>query len=378
MLAARLLLFAAGVVIAFGTGASAVRTFVVPRAVPVALSRAVFVILRRLFTLSARRAHGYLGLDRRLAFYAPTSLIVLPGVWLSLMLVAFSLMFWSLGGVSLHDAVRLSGSSLFTLGFAGPKGWPSELLSFVGAGVGITLLALLITYLPTIYGAFTRRETLVSLLDVRAGTPPWAVTMLIRYQAIGMLDRADELFQQAEIWFADLEESHTSLGSLAFFRSPQPERSWITAAGALLDGAALTLSSLELPNDPHAALCIRSGTLCLRRISDFFEVDYDPDPKPDDPITITRDEFNDALDRLAAVGAPVRRDRDQAWMDFAGWRVNYETVLLSLAVLCHAPVAPWSADRSLSTEPKLRIVRRRVKKTTGTLLDMNYMGDIDG
>lgn len=372
MLALRVLVFVGGVVIAFGTGASAVRTFVVPRAVPVALSRAVFVALRWAFTLSARRSHGYLGLDRRMAFYAPTSLLALPAVWLSLMLIAFSMMFWSLGDLSIGESVRVSGSSLLTLGFAAPTGGAAELLSFVTASVGIVLLALLITYLPTIYGAFTRRETLVSLLEVRAGRPPWAVTMLIRYQQIGLLARADELFEQAERWFADIEESHTSLGSLAFFRSPQPERSWITAAGALLDAAALSLSSLDLPDDPHAALCIRSGTLCLRRIADFFDIAYDGNPRPDDPIVIMREEFEDALDRLAAIGTPIRADRDQAWRDFSGWRVNYETVLLSLASLCQVPLAPWTSDRALLSRPKLRILSKRSKIATGTLLDMKY------
>ncbi len=373
MLAVRILCFVVGVTLALGTAASAVRTFVVPRAVPVALSRTVFIALRWLFTLSARRSHGYIGLDRRLAFYAPTSLLALPAVWLSLMLGAFSLMFWSFGQMSPWESVRVSGSSLLTLGYATPTGRPAELLSFIAAAVGVTLLALLITYLPTIYGAFTRRETLVSLLEVRAGTPPWAVTMLIRYQAIGLLDRSDELFQQAELWFADIEESHTSLGSLAFFRSPQPERSWITAAGALLDAASLSMAAVELPDDPHAALCVRSGTLCLRRISDFFDIEYDPDPQPGDPITISRDEFDDALDRLVEVGTPIRADREQAWKDFAGWRVNYDKVLLSLASLCQAPLAPWTSDRALPVRPKLRLRRRRPRdKSTGTLLDMDY------
>jgi hypothetical protein len=42
----------------------------------------------------------------------------------------------------------------------------------------------------------------------------------------------------------------------------------------------------------------------------------------------------------------VIADRDQAWRDFAGWRVNYDTVLLALAALTLAPPAMWSSDRS--------------------------------
>jgi hypothetical protein len=55
-----------------------------------------------------------------------------------------------------------------------------------------------------------------------------------------------------------------------------------------------------------------------------------PDPlrpraETGDPITITRDEFDEAYDRLSGEGVPLKADRDHAWVDFAGWRVNYDT-----------------------------------------------------
>jgi hypothetical protein len=134
----------------------------------------------------------------------------------------------------------------------------------------------------------------------------------------------------------------------------------VTAAGTILDAAALSLSALDLPNDPHAALCIRSGYLCLRRIADLFGLDHNANPKPTDPISITRDEFDDALKQLEAVGTPIKADREQAWADFVGWRVNYDTVLLTLASLCMAPTAPWSSDRSIAYRraPVVRFRRR--------------------
>jgi hypothetical protein len=45
-------------------------------------------------------------------------------------------------------------------------------------------------------------------------------------------------------------------------------------------------------------------------------------------------------------GIPVRADRDAAWLDFNGWRVNYDLPLLGLAGFVMAPYAPWSSDRS--------------------------------
>jgi hypothetical protein len=343
-----------------GVIASAVRTFVVPRALPVALSRTVFVVLRRVFAMSVRRKQTYADIDRRMAYYAPASLLALPIVWLTIVLTSFAVMYWAIDQTGWWTAVETSGSSLLTLGFRHPGSRATTSLSFLEAAIGLALVALLITYLPTIYGGFSRRETFVSLMEGRAGNPPWAITMLLRYQAIGLFDRADELWERAELWFADIEESHSSLASLVFFRSPQPTRSWVTTAGAVMDGASLSLSALDLPNDAHAALCIRAGFLCLRRIADFFDIPYPTDPAPTDPISITRDEFDDALARLERAGTPLKPDREQAWRDFHGWRVNYDSVLLDLAGLTDAPVAPWSSDRSppYHRPPVLRIRKK--------------------
>jgi hypothetical protein len=132
---------------------------------------------------------------------------------------------------------------------------------------------------------------------------------------------------------------------LVFFRSPQPNHSWITAAGAVLDAAALTRSTLDIPHDIQADLCLRAGYLALRHIADFFNVQYNPNPRADDPISITRAEFDTAYDQLLSQDLPVKYSRDQAWRNYAGWRVNYDQVLLALAELTMAPQAPWSSDR---------------------------------
>ncbi len=90
---------------------------------------------------------------------------------------------------------------------------------------------------------------------------------------------------------------------------------------------------------------IRSGYLCLRHLAEFFFIDVDPDPRPDDPISIAREEFDEVYERLRTSGVPVREDRDRCWRDFAGWRVNYDAALVQLARLTMAPRVPWSSDR---------------------------------
>jgi hypothetical protein len=302
-----------------------------------------------LFESRLKHAKTYEERDGIMAMYAPIALLTLPPVWLTLVAAGYAAMFWALGGHTWEEALKLSGSSLLTLGFAVPDTAAAAVLAASEGTLGLILVALLIAYLPTIYTAFSRRESAVSLLEVRAGSPPSAVELILRYHRIHGLDRLAEVWTTWEGWFAEIEESHTSLASLVFFRSPHPQHSWVTAAGAVLDAAALSTSTLDIPRVVQANLTIRAGYLALRDIANFFRIQYNPEPQAGDPISISRYEFDEAYDLLQARGVPVIADRDQAWRDFSGWRVNYDTVLLALAELTMAPYAPWSSDRSAST-----------------------------
>jgi hypothetical protein len=212
--------------------------------------------------------------------------------------------------------------------------------------LGLMLVGLLIGYLPTMYSAFSRREQAVNLLEVRAGSPPSASEMLLRFHRNHGLDKLSDYWKIWEAWFADVEESHTTLSALVFFRSPRPENSWVTAAGTVLDAAAITLSAFDMPFDISAGLCIRAGSLTLRRIAWYFDIPSPQDPRyPAVPICVERHEFDEVLNQLAAAGLPVKMDREQAWRDFAGWRVNYDRALILLCGLVMAPPASWSSDR---------------------------------
>ncbi len=358
MVVLRVLAFAAGLALVVFTGISALKTVVVPRAVSSAVTRVVFITLRRLFDFVAHERRQFADRDRVLAYYAPVALVLLPGVWVAMVILGYTLMFWAIGAGTVWDAFTESGSSMLTLGFIAPSGGGEVILAFTEATIGLGLVALLISYLPSIYAAFGRREQLVGQLEVRAGIPPSPAELLTRYQRIGWLDEIDtELFPKWESWFMDVEESHTSLPALVFFRSPQPERSWITAAGCVLDTAAIVQSTIDGPPSPGAAVMIRTGFFALRRIADYFGITYDVDVGPDTPISVTRHEWDLVCVELLAAGVPLKADREQAWRDFAGWRANYDTVLLALAGLVMAPPAKWSSDRA-PARVRARIVRR--------------------
>lgn len=347
MILIQALVFLSGLLVVALTLLSAVKTFVLPRSASDMITRAVFLSIRSLFNLRLRTAHTYQERDALMAYYAPISLLCLLPAWLLLILLSFTAMFWAVGAPSLGAAFRLSGSSLLTLGFSSIDSFPDSVLSFAEAAIGLLLVALLISYMPTMYAAFARREAAVTLLEVRAGDPPAATEMIKRFHRIHGLEQLHEQWRTWETWFVDIAESHSSLPALVFFRSPKAQHSWVTAAGTVLDAASLVNSTVDVPHDPQADLCIRAGYVALRAIADNFGVVYDPNPRPTDPISVSRAEYEAVCEELARAQVPLKADREQAWKDFSGWRVNYDAPLLALAGLTMSPTAPWSSDRTI-------------------------------
>jgi hypothetical protein len=339
VIALHLLVFALGALGAARVVISAIRTFVVPRGDNDALTRFVFAGTRRLFNLVASPRRPYETRDRIMSYYGPVGLMSLPVWWLVLLTLSFAAMFWALG-LPATEAIVVSGSSLLTLGFDRPAVPGGDLLAFVEATFGLGLLALLVSYLPTIYAAFSKRELLVNLLEVRADSPPSPVVMITRMDRLHGLAALHDLWEAWERWFAELEETHTSLPVLVFYRSQQANHSWVNAAGAMMDTAAIVRSVVAIERDVQADLMIRAGYIALRRIADLFGLSYDPNPSPLDATSIERARFDRAVAVLEASGVPLVEDRDAAWRDFNGWRVNYDTVLRKLERLTMAPT-PW-------------------------------------
>ncbi len=247
----RILAFLLGLVVVISTLFSALSTFVLPRSARSRLNRILFGVLRRIFEKLMGFVKTFERKDAIFAYYAPIGLMLLVPTWYVLMTIGYAAMYWSLGVGDLYTDLRLSGSSLLTLGFATSENFLVNVLVFSEATLGLILVALLIAYLPTMYSAFSRREEFVNLLEVRAGVPPSSVEMLLRFNRIHGLERLAEYWSSWEVWFADLEESHTTLPTLVFFRSPRGSQSWITAAGTVLDCAALTLSAVDVTLHAH-------------------------------------------------------------------------------------------------------------------------------
>ena len=324
---------------------AAIRNFMVPRPTRVRLTRWIASAVGRVFDALAPPSRAYATRDRILALRPPLILLAYQATWMLLVFVGFTGIFWGLSQPGWRVASQESGSALFTLGFASPAGTAPLLAVYAEALIGLTLLALLISYLPTIYGAFQRREAMVAKLSVRGSFPgsdpsPWH--SLAVSHAAGVLEIMEStMWPEWENWFIDVGESHRSLPVLNWYRSPDPGSHWISAARTVLDMGALRVSTVDLPSSVAPNVTIRSGVITLQALARFLAFPFDPDPAPDAPISVTRAQYEAACDYLVEAGVPVVADRDQGWAAFAGWRVNYDTIIEAAAEVLAAPPSPW-------------------------------------
>jgi hypothetical protein len=332
-----------GVGLVLRANLSAVRTFVVPRATNDLVARTVFRGMRWVFDRLASPRVGYPMRDRVMSYFGPFALMALPVVWLLIVGAGYALIFWGTGVRPVEQAIVESGSSLLTLGFVRPEDYVGDVLAVTEAVIGLGLVALLVSYLPTIYSGFSRRELLVTLLETRAGSPPSPVTLLVGLRRLDALNQLHELLGRWEEWFAELEETHTSLTALVHFRSQVADRSWVTAAGAVMDACALASSSLAADPDPQVDQTLRAGRSTLRRITTVFHLPFDPVPGVASPARIDRAVFDEALAALDEAGVPLVPDREAAWQAFRGLRASYDQPLARLEELTVAPPPWWSS-----------------------------------
>jgi hypothetical protein len=272
------------------------------------------------------------------------------GAWLLGFLLGYALLLWPFEP-TFGAALRESGSSMFTLGFASRPGTSPTVVDFFAAATGLILVALQIAYLPTLYSAYNRRETEITLLGVRAGEPAWGPELLARSKFGALRDDLSTFYLGWERWAADVAESHASYPALMRFRSPDPIGSWVVGLLAVLDSAALYLAAAPESAPIQARLCLRMGSHCFSQLARGVGIPVDEDPLPDAPIQLTFEEFGIGWARLVRGEFPLERSIDEAWLHFRGWRVNYEDAAYRLAYGIDAVPALWSGRRRVPEPP---------------------------
>jgi hypothetical protein len=359
-----------GTVVVMSVLISALETVVLPRGFT-HIARFVFGVADRVLV------HRWGNKEREenlRALYAPIALVSLPLVWMLTVTLGFSAIFWGISHDTAQRAFEVSGSSLFTLGFAEPDGTARIWLTFVEATIGLGLVALLISYLPTIYAAYNGRERGISQLRPFAGTPPAPVAMLVNLRRASSLDNP-ELWGRMVDWLLELDQTHTSFPALCYFPESSPDQSWVACVGTMLDGAALLLSASEFTTGEHAVgevrgpmLALANGIPAVVRIGLAAGLPLEPPallatlvagwsgPAPE--VSIRREEYLAALDQLETVVAVPDAEREGCWQRFSWIRSGYDQALRGLAGLTPVRPSPWNTDRPARVG-RPRLLRRR-------------------
>jgi hypothetical protein len=343
--------FILGLLIVVVTITGTLFVLVLPRQ-PFGIERLTLVVnrsVRLLFVGLSRLATTY---EKKDAILAPTAPVALLGqilFWAASLIFGFGIMLIPTThsfGLGLLQAL----TALFTVGTIHAGGPANVGIDIWAGATWVIVVALQIAYLPTLYGAFSRREALVAMLESRAGAPAWGPELLTRHQLVGITDTLPDLYKDWELWSADVAESHSTYPILLLFRSPEPWLSWMLGLLAVLDAAAMQLALSPSTAPSQARLCLRMGFTLTNRIATSLGWEVDFDPKPDEPIQLTFEEFEVAVAMLQRAGFPLERTAQEAWPDFHGWRVNYEESMYHLTDRLTAPPAKWSGTRSYLRE----------------------------
>jgi len=281
-----------------------------------------------------------------LSFYGPISLLFLTGIWAVGLVLGFALMQYgtgsalNLGGAHPRFTTDLyfSGTTFFTLGLGDivPRSGFARVLVVAEAGFGFGFLAVIIGYLPFIYGSFSKREVNISLLDSRAGTPPTAGELLRRHSYPHGQDALRELLKDWELWSAELMESHLSYPVLAYFRSQHDNQSWVASLTSILDTCALVMAGIEGACERQAELTFAIARHAVVDLSQVFGTA--PRALPHDRLPV--EQLRHIRDVLAQHGLKLR-DGAEADNRLADLRGMYEPYINALAEYLNQPLPPW-------------------------------------
>lgn len=296
--------------------------------------------------LADRRRPG----DREhfLGVFAPLAVTLLLVVWILMLILGFGFALFALREQirpvpeTLGEAVYFAAESLLTIGFGEflAHEAASRVLAIAAGAAGLGTVALVVTFLFSLYGSFQRRESLVATLDAAAGAPPSGVTFLVTHAAFDMRDDLPATFAKWEVWSAEVLETHIAYPILAYFRSTHDNESWIGAIGAMLDAATLVLTTIEGLPRGRAAMLHAIGNHLVEDLTQYFGLE------PGMGAGVERSEFDEAHSRLQAAGYRVSPEIT-AWPDFEEQRAHYAGSLNALARYWAVPPSQWIGDRSL-------------------------------
>jgi Ion channel len=334
-------------------------TIVVPRPTPgrLRISRIVVRGAWRALRAMGRRRDGGTR-DTLLGLFAPAATLVLLVVWLAGMVAGYGLILYALRDQlsprppDVGTAIYFAASSILTLGFGDvvATGPAARAVAVVAAASGLGVVALVVTFLFSLYGSYQRREVRVVTLQAAAGAPPSAVALLETYARLDLVDRLPGLFADWERWAAEVLDTHVAYPLLGFFRSSHDNLSWISALGTVLDAACLVLTTTEGVARGEAELFRRVGSHLVEDITNLGFRSGAIRPAGVPVIGLDRMAYDEARARLKQAGYVLVPEAD-AWPSFEASRAAYAGRLEGMAAYWATPTNSWLGSDGSLTSP---------------------------
>ncbi len=289
--------------------------------------------------------------DRLLGLFAPAVTVGLLLTWLFALIVGYGLVMWALRDElrpvppNLGTAVYFAATSLLTIGFGDvvAVAAPARIVIVTAAIGGLGVVALVVTFLFSLYASYQRREVYVVALQAAAGAPPSAVALLESYAALDLIGRLPDQFLEWQRWAVEVLDSHVAYPLLNFFRSSHDNLSWISALGTALDAASLVLTTIEGVPRGEAKLFKRVGA---HLVEDIYNLGFQLGAA----TSLDRSAFDAACDRLREAGYTLA-PRDSAWPAFEAARGTYAPRLEAMARYLATPATSWLGDPVVLRQP---------------------------
>jgi len=299
-----------------------------------------------------------------LATFAPFYLVTVQAVWVVMLVFGWGLFFYGIRdqlhpqGMSFSDSVYFAGATLLTIGYGDivPDGLLARGTSILCAVSGLGVLAVVISFLFSIFAAFQQRERFVVTTGARAGVPPSGLGLLLVHAKAGIRADVAQVFRDAQDWTASVMESHLAYPVLIMFRSSHDYESWVGTLGTLMDAASLVISTLD-PNhleNPNSRGQARILYNLGRHLAHDFAAYFNQHATVSQEAGIERFEFDAACEHLRAAGY-VLRESDEAWPEFERLRSAYGPQLNAMARWLRTPPLQWIGDRSRIARQKAHI-----------------------
>lgn len=348
----RIVSMVAGIFCLFAVLIDAFQTIILPRRASgrFRLTRIFYLATWKPWVFFARRIRNSRRRESAFSYYGPLSLIFLLAVWAGVMVIGFALIYYALGspftdslqGAGFRSDLYVSGTTIFTLGLGDVtphNAWARELV-ILEAGIGFGFLAVVMGYFPVLYGAFSRREVSISLLDARAGSPPTAAELMRRHSYPGAEHALTLLLEEWERWSAELLESHISYPLLCYFRSQHNNQSWISALTAVADTSALLIAGVRGHEARQAQLTFAMARHAMVDLAQIFSLA----PVKNAPDRLPPERYEELYNLLCQSGIKVCRD-GHSIERLREMRALYEGYAEALASYLLMPLPPWIAER---------------------------------